>query len=420
MEWEQEHMIAIEKSTPLAGIVMALAALTACGDDETATAGLGGTSGAAGASAFGGASAGAAGASDSGAFSPPADPGPGAFWVTVSGEDLALLGYDWSESSRADGDPPAFVDGWALSFDHVIVTIDKLRINADPDKDEGNPIDLGATVAAADGPWAVDVSIGGNVTGKSGSPDERTVPIAAFASQSNGDAFDPAARYAFSYDFAVASASAQLVNLDAEGLALYEEGQQKGWSMIVAGTARYQGPAPAVDSVFAKIPTEVQFKLGLANPSSYVNCRNTDLQAVGDEFPRGVQASANQSTTVQITLHTDHVFWDMLNVEGTPLHFDPIAANASTYGDPSALGSVTIEDLVNVDVTGFTTRAGEPLPWRSLVSDYTAPAGQMAYDPNGASFTVANSLAAYLGYSAASGGHMNADGECEVQNHFAP
>jgi hypothetical protein len=416
----EDQMIDAEKSARLLGVAMALGALTACGDDETAAGGLGGTSSAGDSWRAGAASAGAAGASGGGAFRSPADPGPGAFWVTVSGEDRALLGYDWAEGSLAGGDPPAFVDGWALSFDHVIVTIDKLRINADPDRDEGNPVDLGVTVAAADGPWAVDVTIGGNLAGKSGSPDERTVAIAAFASQSNGEGFDPAARYAFSYDFAAASARAQFVNLDAEGRALYEEGQQKGWSMILAGSARYQGPAPAADSVFAKIPTEVRFKLGLANPSSYVNCRNTDLQAVGEEFPRGIQANADESTTVQITLHTDHVFWDTLNVEGTPLHFDAIAANASTYGEPSAPGSVAIEDLVNVDVSGFTTKAAEPLPWRSLVSDYTAPAGQMTYDPNGASFTVANSLAAYLGYSAASGGHMNADGECEVQNDFAP
>lgn len=412
-------MFEMQKSTRNGVVSMALGALVACGDDDGASgSGSGGTSGAGGAAAAAG-SAGAAGTSN-GDFSPPGDPGPGGFWVTVSGEDLALLGYDWSSSSLADGDPPAFVDGWTLSFEHVIITVDHLRINADPDRDEGNPLDLGATVASADGPWAVDATIGGDVTGKSGSPDERTVPIAAFESQSNGQPFDPAERYAFSYDLVAASTSAQLVNLDAEGLALYEEAQQKGWSMIFAGTARYQGPAPAADSVFAKIPTEVQFKLGFANPSSYVNCRNTDLQAVGDEFPRGVQANANESTTVQITIHTDHGFWDTLNVEGTPLHFDPIAANASTYGTPTSPGSVAIEDLVNVDVSGFLTKAAEPLPWRSLVPDYTAPAGTMTYNANGTSFTVANSFAAYLGYSAASGGHMNADGECEVRNNFTP
>lgn len=352
------------------------------------------------------------------------DPGKGGFLVTVSGEDLAIKGYDWTSASLADGDPPAFVDGWALEFEHVIVTVDKIRVNADPDKDTGNPQNVGATVASADGPFVVDAHIGGNITGKSGEPDEKTVSIAAFAAQSNGQPFDPAARYAFSYDLVTASASAKNVNLDAAGLALYEQAKQKGWSMIYAGTATYKGPAlgagDAGTSVFGKIPTQVKFTLGLKNPSSYLNCRNTDLMKVGDEFPRGVQANANQSTTVQITIHTDHVFWDKLNVEGTPLHFDAIAANSSTYGMSSPPGTVTSDDLENVDVSGFKTKANEPLPWRSLVSDYTAPAGQMKFDPNGTSFTKANSLLSYLSYSAASGGHMNANGECEIKNNFTP
>jgi hypothetical protein len=358
---------------------------------------------------------------EGGTFVPPADPGKGGFLVTVSGEDLAVVGYDWSSTSRAFGDPPAFVDGWALSFEHVILTVDKIRVNADPDRDPGNPQLVGPVVASADGPWAVDATIGGDVVGKSGSPDEKTVAIAAFASQANGDPFDPTARYAFSYDIAAASPQAKIVNLDAAGLALYEEAKQKGWSMIFAGTARYQGPPPSdAKSVFAKIPTEVQFKLGLANPSSYLNCHNTDLQIVGEDFPRGIQASTARSTVAQITLHTDHAFWSRLNVEGTPLHFDAIAANASTYGSPETAGVVTIEDLVGVDVSGFKTRGGEQLPWRSVVSDYTAPAGQMRFDANGTSFAKVNSFAAYLAYSAAAGGHLNADGECEIRNHFAP
>jgi hypothetical protein len=357
---------------------------------------------------------------DNGVFTPPADPGPGGFLVTVSGEDLAAVGYDWTSASLADGDPPGFVDGWAISFEHVIVTVDKIRVNADPDKDPGNPQIVGDAVASVDGPFAVDATIGGSIVGKSGSPDEKTVAIAAFGKQASGDAFDPQTRYAFSYDLVPAAANAKNVNLDAAGLALYEEAKQKGWSMIYAGTATYKGPAPAADSVFAKMPTEVKFTLGLANPSSYINCENTDLQAVGDEFPRGIQPSATESTTVQITIHTDHGFWDKLNVEGTPLHFDPIAANASTYGTPASPGTVTIDDLVGVDITGFKTKAGEPLPARSLVSDYTAPAGQLKFDANGTSFAKVNSYASYLAYSAASGGHMNADGECEVKNDFTP
>jgi hypothetical protein len=344
----------------------------------------------------------------------------GGFSITVSGEDLASIGYGWSKDSLADGDPPAFVDGWEVHFDHVIVTVANLTLSRDPDQDEGNPRHVGGTVASAAGPWAVDAAIGGDVVGKSQSPDEKTIQIAAFAKQDSGDAFDPESRYAFTYDLVAASQDATLTNLDAEGLVLYEEAQTKGYSTILAGTATYRGPEPEAGSVFAKIPTEVAFSLGLTNPSSYINCRNTDLSPVGDEFPRGVQANATKATTVQITIHTDHGFWDTLNVEGTPLHFDPIAANAVGYGTPGEPGRVSIDELVGVDVTGFTTAEGEPLPWRSLVSDYDAPAGQMRYDSNGTSFQKVNSFAAYLAYSAASGGHLNADGECEIKNNFEP
>ena len=414
---------------PLFAVALGACTITGCsGDDDDSNSASGGATSAAGSKASGGKAGTSSdqGGSETGAggapaaFVPPENPGKGGFWVTLSGEDLASVGYGWSNDSLADGDPPAFVDGWAVHFDHVIVTVAKITVNGDPDKDEGNPQDVGATVASAAGPWAVDAAIGGDVVGKSDSPDEKTIPLAAFAKQANGDAFDPESRYAFSYDLVVASQDAALTNLDADGLALYQEAQTKGYSMIYAGTATYQGPNPDAGSVFAKIPTEVKFTLGLKNPSSYVNCRNTDLTAVGDEFPRGIQANSTKSTTVQITIHTDHGFWDALNVEGTPLHFDPIAANALGYGSPDQASSVSIDDLVDVDITGFTTRAGDPLPWRSLVSDYDAPAGQMKYDPNGTSFKKVNSFAAYLAYSAASGGHMNADGECEIKNNFTP
>jgi len=365
---------------------------------------------------------------DGGVDGSPGDPdgGPVAkkngFQFTVSGEDLAINGYDFGADPKANGDPPAFVDGWEVKFEHVIVTVDKIRLNADPDKDPANPDMQGPVVASVDGPWAVDVSIGGDVLGKSGSPDEKTVTIATIDAKSDGTAFDPAQRYAFNYDVVSATASAKLVNLDAAGKALYETAKTNGWSMIYQGTATYKGAAPAVGSVFEKIPKEVKFTLGMKNPSSYINCQNTDLQEIAaGEFPRGLQASADKVTVAQITIHTDHSFWSKLNVEGTELHFDPIAARASTYGTVGAAsGTVTLDDLVNVDVTGFKTKNDEVLPARSVVSDYTAPAGQLAFDSNGTSFTKANSYAAYLQYSASSGGHLNADGPCKVKNNYTP
>lgn len=346
----------------------------------------------------------------------------GGFSITVSGEDLAVNGYDFASGATAGDDPPAFVDGWEVRFRHVILTVDKIRINAGPDTDEGDPTVMGAVVASVDGPFAVDATIGGPIVGKSGAPDEKTVEIATIARQDSGASFDAATRYAFSYDFVAASASAKNVNLDAEGQALYEEAKTKGWAMIFEGTATYKGPAPEAGSTFEKMPREVDFKLGFANPSSYINCANTDFTALpGGEYPRGIQAASDRTTVAQITLHTDHLFWSKLNVEGTELHFDPIAAMASTYGAANApKGAVTIEDLAAADVTAFTARGGDALPGRSLVSDYEAPAGTLAYDPNGTTFTSANSFASYLAYTAASGGHLNAVGECTVRNNFTP
>jgi hypothetical protein len=350
---------------------------------------------------------------------PPADPGKGGILVTVSGEDLSVKGYDFTPASLSEGDPPAFVDGWELKFEHVIVTLDNIRLSADPDKDPGSPDKVGDTVAEAKGPFAVDVTIGGGITGKSGEPDEKTVAIAAFKDQRSG-AFDPQKRYAFSYDTIAAAQNATLVNLDEAGKAIYKDAVAKGYSMVLQGTATYKGPAPEAGSVFAKIPKKVKFSLGLKNAATYQNCQNSDLNAVGDEFPRGVQTNADKTTTAQITIHTDHLFWDKLNVEGTPLHFDPIAANSSTYGNADSEGSVSNVDLEAVDVTGFKTKSGEVLPARSVVSDYKAPAGQLKYDANGTTFTKANSFSAFLSYSAASGGHMNADGECEIKTNFTP
>ncbi len=345
----------------------------------------------------------------------------GGFQITLSGEDLAGTGYDFAANALANGDPPAFVDGWEVRFDHVLVTVDKLRIAEDPDRDPSNPSFVGDVVASADGPWAVDATIGGPIPGKSGSADERAVELVTFPRLANGDRFDPTKRYAFSYDIVAASASAKPVNLDAAGLALYEQAKARGWAMVYAGTATFKGGTPPAGSVFSTLPSQVSFTLGFANPSSFLNCANTDLaQLPNGEFPRGIQASAGKVTTAQITIHTDHAFWSKLNVEGTELHFDAVAARARR-GGPDAIGStVTLDDLVGADVTGFRTSADERLGRRSLVPDYSAPEGTLAFDANGATFASVNSYASFMAYAAASGGHLNADGQCVVRNNFTP
>lgn len=343
---------------------------------------------------------------------PDVDPGPQGIRVTASGEDLAIVGYPWSPGVTSGGEPPAFVDGWAVRFEHVLVTVADVWLASDPDLDPANPLVVGPVVARDAGPWAVDLSRGGPLLGKSGSPDEKTAILTGFS----GATLDPTRRYAFGYAFTAASARAKAVNLDPPGAALYELAKANAWAMAFDGTATYSAGAPDPGTMFAKIPTAVHFTIGFANPSRYVNCRNTDLMQLGGDYPRGVQPSATRSTVVQITLHTDHLFWDALNVEGTPLHFDPIAAVAGARD--AGPGLTTNAELAPLDVTGFKTAAGDDLAWRSAVPDWNAPAGQMHFEANGTPLRPHNAFLSYLAHAAASGGHMNADGKCVVRNDF--
>lgn len=364
-----------------------------------------------------------AGGQQSGELQPfvaPSDPGKGGILVTVSGEDLAIQGYPFlAGSSKAGGDPPAFVDGWEVQLEHFILTVGGIRLNDGPDKNADNPKEMGEVVAQVEGLFAVDISLGGGLVGKSGSPDEKTVAITAFTGPSSGGEFKTDQRYAFSYDFAVASSQAKNVNLDAAGVVLYQQAILEGWSVVIQGKAIYKSKPPTEGTVFAKIPQKIRFTLGFANPASYINCQNTDLNPLGDGvFPRGVQVSPSASTVAQITMHSDHLFWDRLNAESGLLHFDPIAALASTYGvESDHPGEVTMEDLDGADFIAFKTRSGEPLPARSEVADYTAPDVQLSFDGNGITFPK-NSFSKYLAYSLTSGGHFNANGECEVVLNF--
>ena len=158
----------------------------------------------------------------------------------------------------------------------------------------------------------------------------------------------------------------------------------------------------------------------MKNPTTAINCENPDLGAsgIGEDFARGAQTLASGPSILQLTTHLDHAFWDRLNEEGAPVHFDQLAAVASTYGMPSAPpGVVTIDDLEGLDHTSFVTRAKEPLPARSLVSDYAAPAGTLSFDANGSKFPK-SSYGAFLRYSQAAGYHLNADGECLIRRNF--
>src|SRR5258705_7090017 len=132
--------------------------------------------------------------------------------LAASGELLGLPGYAFPPATVDD---PAFVDGWQIEFDRLLVTIDRITLSANADKVPGDQSQTDAVVAEVDGPWAVDLhkSDPNNLQGKGGT-DEQAVPLVALTTQNkNGGAAFPAdsTRYAFGVDVVPAADGAKKV-----------------------------------------------------------------------------------------------------------------------------------------------------------------------------------------------------------------
>jgi hypothetical protein len=350
-------------------------------------------------------------------FSAPGDPGPDGILVTASGEALAFGGYPFPP---ANDDDPAFVDGWEVTFDRVLVTLDHVTLSQTPDLSPGDPSLVGAVVATSDGPWAVDLHPKGPLAGKGGG-DETAVPVTSFTG------LDSQTRYAFAFETSAATPAAKNVNLDAAGLADYSEMIASGYSVLYVGTARFKGVScsPASGPALDALPKVVPFRLGFATPTAYSNCQNPDNDPAkafgGEEHQRGVSPRSNASVVAQMTIHTDHPFWEAV-AHDAPAHFDAIAARYSGCPSPTA----RVEDLAGVDFFGFRDRAARPLPWRTCRPSYTPPKGTMHFDPGSVPVDPASTDGSrlrdyrdFMAYVQSTQGHLNADGLCFVRRKYA-
>jgi hypothetical protein len=344
----------------------------------------------------------------------------------VSGESLALGGYGFPPASADD---PAFVDGWKIEFTELLVTVDKITLSENPDTNASDESQTGQRVAEVDGPWAVDLHEGGPLAGKGGGG-EQAVQIAKIdnQNQNGGGPFAADTRYAFGFDIVPAAASATRVNHDANAEAYYQVMIQNGYTVLYVGTATFEGTdcTPA-DPEFDSFPKTIEFKLGFKSPASYVNCQNPDNDPAdplgNEEHERGIITKANQEVVAQLTIHTDHPFWESF-VHDSPAHFDMLAAqHAGETGTPT----VTLEDAIGVDPTAITDMHGNPVPWRSCTTFYTPPsAGQMSFDSQGVTIdpagdpsTSIRDLYDFITYNQSTQGHLNSDGLCFVERHYA-
>jgi hypothetical protein len=355
--------------------------------------------------------------------------GGGTVQFTASGEVLALGGYTFPPAS--DGDP-AFVDGWEITFDELLVTLDDITLSENPDKSPTDQSQTDKAVAKLNGPWAVDLHKGGPLPGKGGG-DEQAVAIATIDDQNlNGGAeFDASARYAFGFDIVAASDLAKQINFDPDAQTDYATMVTNGWSVLYAGTATWKGASCTTTDAsydFGSLPKTVKFQFGFKSPTTYVNCQNPDNDPAkpsgSEEHQRGIQIRANSATIAQATVHTDHPFWESFQHD-TPAHFDQLAARAKQQ--PDGTWMVTLDETKALDFAAFEDAAGKTLPWRSCLDSYTPPDSAtvmhfdslgIPYDPNGDPSLVMRDYYDFMTYDQSTQGHLNSDGLCFIKRNY--
>jgi hypothetical protein len=405
-------------------------------------------------------------------FTKPVDPGNGGILFAASGEVLALSGYAFPPANAGD---PAFVDGWDVQFTRLLVTVDKIKLSSNPDysPDQGT-LQANALVAEVDGPWAIDLAHGdSNYLQGKGGPGEEAVPIAALSKQNqpagNSAAFKTdGTRYAFGFDTVAATSSAMNVNIDAAGLADYAEMIQDGCAVMYVGVATFKGGVVTAttgnmadytkcnsDPEYASWPKTVDFRLCFKSPTSYVNCQNPDNDPAkalaGEEHERGIAFEASKSVIGQVTIHTDHPFWDSV-LHDSPAHFDQFAARvvppavdggiatdaatdgAASDGPAATAGAsttptVTLDMTMGVDYRSYTDANGDPLKWRYCMDPPTDVhaqlTGAMAFDPQSVPHATGTDRTTglldyydFATYDQSTQGHLNSDGLCALQRHY--
>jgi hypothetical protein len=357
-----------------------------------------------------------------------AEHGGGNVAVQISGEAAATAGFSFPTGSDV-----TFEDGWQLRFSHVLVTVADVTLSENPDKAPADQAQTDAAVARADGPWAVDLVLGGSALPAGG--EGSAVPLTRIDDENlrGGDAFAPDRRYAFGYRLVRASAGAAHVNFageeDAE--ALYARMIEEGDAVLYAGTATFVGTdCVASDAAydFSALPSVVPFELGFATPTSYLNCQNAQNQGQpfeGEDYQRGIAVLPNQPALAQITLHLEHPFFSD-TVHDSPLYFDQMAARFAA----GAERPLATADLAPLDPTGFTDLSGAALPWRDCphAGSTTLPppgrqrgfgVGHTLVDPKGNPAGVFRNYGDFVAYVQSTQGHLNGgDGLCYVARDY--
>ena len=151
-------------------------------------------------------------------------------------------------------------------------------------------------------------------------------------------------------------------------------------------------------------------------------------EAGDEEHERGIAFLADQSVIAQVTVHTDHPFWDSV-LHDSPAHFDQFAARAAGQTD-GGVPVVTLDMERGVDYSAMTDALGNALQWRYCIAPPTDVhpqfVGAMSFDPqsvshafNGDPSTGLRDYEDFSTYTQSTQGHLNSDGLCYVQRNYA-
>lgn len=270
--------------------------------------------------------------------------GTGAVEVRASGEGAATKGYPFAKN----GVRIAFVDGWSVRFSKVLVSLGDVRL------------------ASADDAVAFE------------EPSVRVVDLQKGDAVLFGREGIPARRWdRFSFRVVVPPPDAELRGVDVADVEQMRAGGHGTW---------LEGRAEKGEAVYT-------FAWGLANPVRATNCTN------GVDGTDGIVVRRGATSTAEITMHLDHVFWDTLGTEISKLRFDAIAGASRddrvvTWGE---LEAQSLDDLRGPDGQPLRDESERPL----------------VYDPGPVPLP-RRTLAEFVLATTASQAHLNGTGLCTV------
>lgn len=240
----------------------------------------------------------------------------------------------WGERSAVEGYRPERTDGWDITLESFHSGIGPVSV-LDRSREEA--------VATLDGAWVVDWTTW-----------PEPAPLGVLAA--------PADRYRVAFDLVVPSSdTAPIGEVDPDIVA---EMAANGWAHHVVGQA--------TDG-----ERTVRFAWGFDNPARSTECEN------GIDGTDGIAVSPDLPARLQITMHADHLFWNTLRTEESPIAFAGIAG-----ADADRDGEVTVAEL----------QAADPVA--------------LGYEAAGVELT---SVYAFIRYSLARAAHLNGGGLCRVQ-----